>query len=125
MYHSVHTTEKEKHLRRILYRKDSADEFETYGITRAMFGDKPAAAITAEAIKQTARTYKHLDEEASQKIQEDTYVDDTVTGADTMEEVKRLRGEGGGVQGQNFIFSCFILCYSPGYLLSKMGSFVS
>ena len=35
-----------------------------------------------------------------------------------------LRGKG-GVQGRNFILSCFILCYSPGYLLSKMGSFVS
>lgn len=91
MYHSVHTTEKEKHLRRVLYRENPTDEFSTYGITRAMFGDKPAAAITAEAIKQTARIYQHIDEEASQKIQEDTYVDDTVTGADTMEEVERLK----------------------------------
>ena len=46
MYHTIHTTEKEKHLRRVLYRRNPTDEFTTYGITRAMFGDKPAAAIT-------------------------------------------------------------------------------
>ena len=35
-----------------------------------------------------------------------------------------IKGGGGG-PGSKFHFSCLILCYSPGYLLSKMGSFVS
>ena len=91
MYHSVHTTELEKHTRRILFREDTSKEFKTYGITRVMFGDKPAAAIAAEAIKETARMYKHIDEEASQKIIDDTYVDDTATGADTPEDIERLK----------------------------------
>ena len=47
MYHTVHTTELEKHLRRIIHNS------KTYGFTRAMFGDKSAAAIASEAVRDS------------------------------------------------------------------------
>ena len=85
MYHSVHTTEVEKHLRRIIHNG------KTYGFTRAMFGDKCAAAIASEAVRETAKIYRHIDNDAADKIIEDTYVDDTATGADTPEDITRLK----------------------------------
>ena len=85
MYHSVHTTEVEKHLRRIIHNG------KTFGFTRAMFGDKCAAAIASEAVQETAKIYRHIDTDAADKIIEDTYVDDTATGADTPEDIVRLK----------------------------------
>ena len=91
MYHSVYTTETEKHLRRILFRSDSMRKFKTYGPTRVMFGDKPAAAITAEAIKETANIYRYIDEDSAEKIENETYVDDMASGANTIEDIKRMK----------------------------------
>ena len=84
MYDSVHTTEKEKHLQRIIY------QGKTYRFTRAMFGDKCEAAIAAEAVRETAKIYRHIDEDAA-KMMKETNVDDTATGADTMEDIQRLK----------------------------------
>ena len=45
---------------------------------RVTFGDKPA--ISSVAIQGTADIYKYIDEEAADKIKNDVYVDDIVTG---------------------------------------------
>ena len=70
---------------------NASKPFKTYGIDRVVFGDKPAACITAVAIQQTAETYKHIDNVAAQKIIDDTYVDDITTGADTREKIESLK----------------------------------
>ena len=91
-YHSIRTTEKEKHLRRILWRFMKTDEQpKTYGPERVMFGDKPAAAISSVAIQETAEMYKHINEMASEKIKDDSYVDDITTGSDSTEEANTLK----------------------------------
>ena len=92
MYHSVHTTEKERHLRRVIWRDMKLDEEpKTYGTETVAFGDRPSAAITTVAIRETAELYKHIDETAAQKIKEDMYVDDIATGASTTAEVEVLK----------------------------------
>ena len=75
------------------------------------FGDKPAAAISAIALRETAELYKHINEEAAAKIKDDMYVDDIATGAANMEGVQRLK-EGikeilakGGFQVKGFVTS--------------------
>ena len=91
-YHSIHTTEKEKHLRKLLWRHLKTDEEpKTYGITRLMFGDKSAAAISSVALQQTAEIYSYIDEKASQRIKNDAYVDDITTGDDTRDGVVKLK----------------------------------
>ena len=70
MYHTVHTTELEKHLRRIIHNG------KTYGFIRAMFCVKSAAAIASEAVRKTAKIYRHIDKDAAQKIIDNTYMDD-------------------------------------------------
>ena len=92
MYHSVLTTEKERHLRRVLWRSMKLDEDpKTYGTETVAFGDRPAAAITTVALKETAELYKYIDNSAAEKIKEDMYVDDIATGGLTKEEVEILK----------------------------------
>ena len=65
MYHMIHTTELERHLRSILWRNmRSEEEFKTYKIERVVFGDKPAAAVSTVAIQETAGIYKYINEES-------------------------------------------------------------
>ena len=112
MYHSIKTTVKERHLRRIYWRDMKLDvEPCTYGIEKVMFGDRPAATIAAVALAETAEIFKHIDENASKKIKEDTYVDDILTGADSIEEVNVLKNNittilsKGGFERKGFVTS--------------------
>ena len=92
MYTNIRTTEAEKHMRRVLWRfTDTDKEFQTFGVDRVMFGDKPAAAVTSVAIRETATTYKDINEEAAQKIIDDTYVDDVTTGTDDKDNIPILK----------------------------------
>ena len=66
------------------------DDFpKTYGIDRVMFGDRPAAAISYVAIQETAEIYRYLNEVAADKIKNDTYVDDIVTGDESIETLEQ------------------------------------
>ena len=92
MYHTIRTTEVEKHLRRLVFRfLDPTQKPKVYGPTRVMFGDRPAAAITSVCIQETAETYKHIDEKAAEMIIRDMYVDDLASGADTPEEIEQRK----------------------------------
>ena len=63
----------------------------TYGFERVTFGDKPAGAICAAAIKMTAETYSYVDEDAAMKMQRDAYVDGIATGAETNERIEEMK----------------------------------
>ena len=112
MYHTVLTTEKELHLRRILWRDMKLDEEpKTYGPLVVMFGDKCAPAITSAAIRETADLYSHIDKVAAEKIKDDMYVDDMATGGDNHEETELLKKnastimEKGGFHFKGFVMS--------------------
>ena len=80
------------HTRRILWRNgDTNKPPKTYGFLRVTFGDKSAGAIATTAVRETARIYNHLDPVAATKIEDDTYMDDLSTGADTKEEIAFLK----------------------------------
>ena len=112
MYQSINTTITERYLRLVVWRDmDTTREPDTYGTETVTFGDKPAAAISAIALRETAELYKHINEEAAAKIKDDMYVDDIATGAANMEGVQRLK-EGikeilakGGFQVKGFVTS--------------------
>ena len=92
MYHSIRTTEKERHLRRILWRDaDENQSIKVYGTEVMMFGDRPAAAISSVALRKTATIYKDMNEEAAEKIIRDSYVDDIATGSDDYKSVELLQ----------------------------------
>ena len=61
LYHTVHTTELEKYLLRVIHNG------KTYGFTRAMFVDKSAAAIASEVVRETTKICRHIDEDAANR----------------------------------------------------------
>ena len=92
MYNSVATTTTERHLRRLLWRDMDVDiKPRTYGMETVMFGDKPAAAICATAISQTAEKHEYIDPVAAEKIKRDMYVDDITSGDKDVEKTTRLK----------------------------------
>ena len=112
MYNSNGTTLKERHLRRVLWRDVKTDEaIKTFGTEKVMFGDKPAAAICATAIAQTAERFRNIDEEAATKICKDIYVDDITTGASDITEAVKLKDsiskilQKGGFRVKGFVMS--------------------
>ena len=64
----------------------------TYGFETVTFGDKPAAAICAAAMKEVADVYSYIDPDVAEKIKNDAYVDDIVTGAETRERIDEMIG---------------------------------
>ena len=83
LYHTIRTTEREKHLRRIKWRDGKRDQpMISYGTNVVQFGDKPAAAIASVALRKTATLYQEIHEEAAKKIMKDSYVDDIATGVE-------------------------------------------
>ena len=112
MYHTIHTTDLERHVRRLVFRNlDETQELKTYGPTRVMFGDRPAAAISTVCIKETAEIYKHLDEKSAAMIDNDMYVDDLTSGTNSTDEIE-LRKKGireilrkGGFEIKGFVTS--------------------
>lgn len=90
-YQSVRTVERDQHLRRVLWRDGETDTKPRIFITtRVNFGDKPAGCIAQTALRETAKKYQNLNKDAAMKLIEETYVDDTVSGAGSREEAVKL-----------------------------------
>ena len=92
-YYSLRTGEVEKHVRRVCWRYGNLDnQWKVFGFRTVSFGDRPAAAFLEIAIRRTAEMHKAIDPVASQRIQNDRYVDDLSTGG-SPDEVHRFVGD--------------------------------
>ena len=92
MYHSIKTTEVERHLPRVLWRNlEKTENVKTYGIKTVTFGDRPAAVIATVAIQNPANAFGYLNQKAAAKIMKDSYVNDIVTGEEDMESMISLK----------------------------------
>ena len=81
------------HLRRVVYRSNSTDEWKTYGFICVSFGDVAAQAILECCLKRLAKTYKEDVLIAALMVEIDQFVDDLPSGSDFKEIIERLRGE--------------------------------
>lgn len=93
MYRQILLDPSQTCLQRILWRNDSALEASTYELTTVTYG-------TASASYLATRCLKHLTEQHSSKypigslhVKRDFYVDDLLTGADTVRDARLLRDE--------------------------------
>ena len=91
-YHTFHTSTVEKFLRLMIWRFKDEEEWKTYGYEKMAFGDKIAATALECGKKKAAEMGEEIDPLASEKICEEMYVDDGVSGG-SQEEVKRLVGD--------------------------------
>ena len=91
-YQSVFTTLRERFLRLVVWRFGISDaEWETYGFDCMTFGDVSASVILELVKELAARKYAYIDESAALKVEEDSYVEDNLSGG-SEEEVARMRG---------------------------------
>ena len=98
-YQTIRTTEVEKHLRRLIWRFDDDENWRVFAFDRLQFGDRPAACFLMLVIKHLAEMGREIDEEAAARIEEDSYVDDFLTGGSEA-QVDRFVGKkkGDGTQ---------------------------
>ena len=88
-YQSVHVVDRDKHLRRVLWNPgNKLDKPKIYKTNVVNFGDKQAGCVAQSALRSTAITFKALDDKAANKIRDDTYVDDTVSGDKSLKEAQ-------------------------------------
>ena len=59
-YQGIHTREKEKHLRRILWRWSPEEEWKDFAFTRATFGDVAAGLLLEVAKQRAAEEGEHI-----------------------------------------------------------------
>ena len=90
-YNSVLASERDQHLRRVLWRSgDSSTEPTIYKTNTVNFGDKPAGCVALTAVRETADLYRTIDEEAAEKLKDDNYVDDIASGAETKDRAVEI-----------------------------------
>ena len=90
-YNSIHTSEKDMHLRRFVWRLDGENKWQIYAIDRMHFGDRCAAIGLDVAKKMVAEAGRHIDSKAVDMVKRD-YVDDGFGGG-TEDDVRRIMGE--------------------------------
>ena len=90
-YNTMRTGVKERHLRRFVWKFSKDDVWEDYAFDVVHFGDCCAATQLEVAKDLTAEAGRDIDPVAADKIEEDCYVDDGLTGG-SVEEVARFKG---------------------------------
>ena len=94
MFNSICIEETEQHCHRFLWRDLNPNkEPDTYVITRVNMGDRPAPAISTEAILKTAELMKEKFPRVATLVQESMYVDDIVESVSSISEARLLAKE--------------------------------
>ena len=93
MYNSVHLEYEEQHCHRFFWTnlKFGSDP-ETYVMTRVNMGDKPAGAISTEALYKTADMFKNENPAAAELLKNGSYVDDVLGSAKSKKAAEDLCG---------------------------------
>ena len=90
-YQAIHTSPMELHLRRFVYRDSPDLEWETYGYTRANFGDLSAGLMLEVGKRRVADLGEGIDPQAAEQLRTKSYVDDSILGG-SRADVERMRG---------------------------------
>lgn len=91
MYREILVTEDDANFQRILWRKDKDESLHEYRILRVTFGTASAPYLAVRTLMQVANDEsKDFPAKVAQTIREDFYVDDLMSGSDTVEEAIEL-----------------------------------
>ena len=92
-YQQMFTGEKEKHLRRIVWRFNTNEYWKTFAFLRVTYGDRIAACALEVAKKLILEWGMEIHPETALKMGLADYVDDCNAGADTNEEIDVFIGD--------------------------------
>ncbi|KAL0881931.1 hypothetical protein ABMA27_001690 [Loxostege sticticalis] len=88
MYRMVKVEEQQRQLQQILWRFEPHEELKQYTLNTVTYGTASAPFLATRCLKQLG--LECPDKVVSEVIQHDMYVDDLITGADTIEELKNI-----------------------------------
>ena len=90
MYRAVELKQSDRDLHRFVWRSKPTDTLTDYRMTRVTFGVSASSFAANMAVKQNAIDYATEYPQAAQVVYDSFYVDDCLTGADSVEEAIRL-----------------------------------
>lgn len=91
MYRQVNIREKQRDFQRIVWRKDPKDELNHYRLNTVTYGTAPASFLATRCLNQLANENENKYREACSAIINDMYVDDLITGANSVQDAIQLR----------------------------------
>ncbi|XP_071577848.1 uncharacterized protein [Temnothorax nylanderi] len=93
MYRQILVDSAQTKFQRILWRTDTESNVDTYELNTVTYGTAPASYLATRCLKYLAEIYAARFPVGSKHVQRDFYVDDLLTGADKIEDVKLVRDE--------------------------------
>ncbi|KAH0815897.1 hypothetical protein GEV33_006893 [Tenebrio molitor] len=91
MYRMIEIHPDHTDYQRIVWRENTEDPLKTYRLTTLSYGTKPASFIAIRCLKELALQKVNRYPEAAEAIQQDFYVDDLLTGGDSLENLITTR----------------------------------
>lgn len=91
MYRQIFVQEEFKPLQLILWRSNPEDELQTFSLNTVVYGTASAPFLTTRCLVQLAIENKKLFPHASEVIKRDFYVDDLLSGGNSISEVVELQ----------------------------------
>lgn len=91
MYRCVRVSHPDDYLQCILWRDNVTDEIKTYKLNTVTYGTKPAAFLAIRAMQQLASDEESNYPLGANIVRRDFYVDDMISGGDTVDEVLKIR----------------------------------
>ncbi|XP_039303433.1 uncharacterized protein LOC120357334 [Solenopsis invicta] len=93
MYRQILVDPSQTSLQRILWRSDPNSDVQTYELSTLTYGTSSTSFLATRCLKNLAEQHASIYPIGSTCVQRDFYVDDMLSGADTIEEVSRIRDE--------------------------------
>ncbi|XP_018396137.1 PREDICTED: uncharacterized protein LOC108774503 [Cyphomyrmex costatus] len=91
IYRQISMHPSQTRLQRILWRNDSSMNVDTYELTTVTYGTASASFLATRCLKHLADQHTHQFPRGSACVLRDFYVDDMLTGADSIDELKLIR----------------------------------
>lgn len=91
MFRQIFIVPEDRHLQCILWRFDAADPVDVYELNTVTYGTKSAPFLATRTLNQLAMDEEHQYPLAARAATEDTYMDDVITGTDTIQAACELR----------------------------------
>lgn len=86
MYHQIKLDENDANFQRILWRSSPEKEITDYKLVRVLFGTACAPHLAVRSLMQVVADEGHLYPEAAERVVVDFYMDDLLTGCETVDE---------------------------------------
>jgi len=93
MYRQVVLDEAHRQFQLIIWRETAQEPLQIYRLNTVTYGTASAPFLAIRCLKQLSEIYSDSLSLASQALANDLYVDDLLTGADSIRELRKLREE--------------------------------